>query len=105
VKCKQGVCRPFGGISPLSDRAPRDNGNEKGPSGYDSCEGNIGKSLDNPTFPGSKSMACRYSKRRNLGDPLGVNSMLNCEYKKDNFKASMILLKEVRLFHSSVEGR
>ena len=77
----------------------------KGPSGYFSCEGNIETSLDASTFPGSESMACRHSKRRNLGDPFGVNKMLNCEFKKDNFKASMILQKEVRLFHSSEDNR
>lgn len=95
----------MGGISPLSDRASRDNGNAKGPSQYRESKATSELLLEDPTFPGSESMACRYSKRRNLGDPYGVNRMLNYKHKKDNFKASMILHKEVRLFHSSEEGR
>lgn len=34
VKCKQRVCRPLGGTSPLSDRASKDNGEERRPSEY-----------------------------------------------------------------------
>ncbi len=49
-------------------------------------------------------MACRYSKRWNLGDPDEVNKMLNDEIKKDNFKTSLTLREEVRLIHSSVES-
>lgn len=38
VKCKQRVCRPLGGISPLSDRAPRYNGDVRRPSEYDEAK-------------------------------------------------------------------
>jgi len=48
-------------------------------------------------------MACRYSKRWNLGDPSEVNMMLNDEIKKDYFKTSLIPHQEVRLTHISVE--
>lgn len=48
-------------------------------------------------------MACRYSKRRNLGDPYEVNMKLNDEIKKDNFKTSLTPCEEVRSTHSSVE--
>jgi len=48
-------------------------------------------------------MACRYSKRRNLGDPYEVNMMLNDKIKKDNFKTSLTLREEVRSTHSSEE--
>jgi len=48
-------------------------------------------------------MVCRYSKCRNLGDPDGVNMMLNDKIKKDNFKTSHILREEVRSIHISEE--
>lgn len=46
-------------------------------------------------------MAWRYSKRRNLGDPSGVDRMSKYEVKKDNFKTSRILRQEVRSESSS----
>ena len=95
----------MGEIIPLSDRASRDNGDVKGPSDYFEAKAILENLFRIPTFPGSESMACRYSKRRNLGDPFGVNRMLNYGIKKDNFKTSIILQKEVRLFHSSEENR
>lgn len=53
--------------------------------------------------PGSKSMACKYSKRRNLGDPLGDDMRSKYNIKKDNFKTSMVLQEEVRSVSSSEE--
>ena len=49
-------------------------------------------------------MACRYSKRWNLGDPGRVDMKISdCEIKKDNFKTSIISYQEVRSIHSSDE--
>ena len=53
--------------------------------------------------PGSKSTACEYSKRRNLGDPYRVGRKLKYEIKGDDLKTSTISYKEVRLTHSSGE--
>lgn len=71
MKCRQRVCRPLGGISPLSDRAPRNNGDAGKPSEYSEAKATSELSLRVLATPGSKSMACRYSKRRNLGEPEG----------------------------------
>ena len=54
--------------------------------------------------PGSKSTACEYSKRWNLGDPYKVSRELKYEIKRDNLKTSTISYKEVRLTHSSEEA-
>jgi len=53
--------------------------------------------------PGSKSTACGYSKRWNLGDPYGVGKMPKYEIKRDDLKTSTNSHKEVRLTHSSEE--
>jgi len=71
VKCKQRVCRPLGGTSPLSDRAPRNNGDAREPRLYGMREGNI-----EGTHPQSlRSPRARHvdtANERNLGDPYGV---------------------------------
>ena len=98
-------------MSPLSDRAPRDIDEVGGPScscckfrnsvfkrrQYDDYNSNIAS-------PGSKSIACEYSKCWNLGDPYEVSRMLKYEIKGGNPKTSTTSRKEVRLVHSSEEA-
>ncbi len=43
-------------MSPLSDRASRDNGNAKGPSLYSLGEGNIEVSFDTQPFRGPRAL-------------------------------------------------
>ena len=92
-------------MSPLSDRASRDNGDVKGPRLYVLSEGNIEYLLDTQPFRGPRALHVDTVNARNLGEPLGVNRMLNYDIKKDNFKMNITLLKVVRLSHSSGEGR
>lgn len=55
-------------------------------------------------LPESKSIACRHSKRAERGRASwSLNRMLKYEIKKDNFKMSIILYKEVRSIHTSQE--
>ena len=89
---------------PLSDRVPRNNGDARGPRQYGEVKATP-KLARVKASPESESTACRHSNRRNLGDPLEVNMMLNSKIKKDNFKTKKTPQKEVRLIHTSREVR
>jgi hypothetical protein len=52
VKRRQRVCRPLGGISPLSDRAPRNNGDARRPSEYIEAKAISEVSLETSGFSG-----------------------------------------------------
>ena len=68
VKRRQRVCRPLGGISPLSDRAPRDNGDAGRPSEYEEAQA-ISRDQQVEWLP--RSPRARHAdtvNARNLGD-------------------------------------
>jgi hypothetical protein len=77
----------------------------KGRDGIDRAKATLEYHLDIQPFRGPRAWHADIVNARNLGDPFGVNRMLNYDTKKDNFKTSIILQKEVRLLHSSGEGR
>ncbi len=83
MKCRQRVHRPLGETPPLSDGAPRDNNDVGRPSCSYPSEGNTKITTVIIASPGSKSTACGYSKRWNLGDPYRVSRMQKYEIKGD----------------------
>jgi hypothetical protein len=103
VKRRRRVCRPLGGMSPLSDRASRNIETWLGRASIIYAKATSALKIFLAGYPESESMACKYSKRWNLGDPCGANKMLNDKIKKDNFKTSLTLREEVRSTHSSEE--
>ena len=105
MKRRQRVCRPLGGTSPLSDRAPRDNGDVRRPSEYDEAKAT---STTSPVVGSSgvrehgmhiqRALEPRISRGR-------PSRMTRYNIKKDNFKTRIILPLEVRLPHISEEAR
>ena len=68
MKRRQKVCRPLGGMSPLSDRAPINIQIGEGRAVIFPAK-TISNYSGNLASPVSKNMACYQSNRWNLGDP------------------------------------
>ena len=102
MKCRQRVCRPLGEISPLSDRAPRDNCDVGRPSQYEEAKA---------TPSAHKHLAPRGPRAWHVDIVVvgtwenlrGIAMMQNYAIKKDNFKTSKFSFKVVRLICSSKE--
>ncbi|OFZ46601.1 MAG: hypothetical protein A2451_14470 [Bdellovibrionales bacterium RIFOXYC2_FULL_39_8] len=88
---------------PLSDRASRNNGDERRPSQYGEVKATEIGSNNDLLLRGPRAWHVDTANIGTWENLKGCSSMQNYEIKKDNFKKSINAPKVVRLIHSSVE--
>ena len=91
------------GFSPLSDRAPRNNGNVRRPSQYAEAKATLGTNNRSQLLRSPRAWHANKVNDGTWENLKGFERMQNYNIEKDHFKTSINAPKVVRLICSSEE--